>query len=83
MMKLRDLRNVTSVLVSHKLEDGYKLAYNRISVEGNDIRMVPDPTGRSLRETVFYMINEGENVFKGTADDFRNSADPYIAEFRE
>jgi phospholipid/cholesterol/gamma-HCH transport system ATP-binding protein len=83
MMKLRDLRNVTSILVSHKLEDGYKLAYNRISVDGNDIRMVPDPTGRSLRETIFYMINEGENVFKGTADDFRNSTDPYIAEFRE
>jgi phospholipid/cholesterol/gamma-HCH transport system ATP-binding protein len=83
MMKLRDLRNVTSILVSHKLEDGYKLAYNRISVEGNDTLMVPDPTGRSLRETVFYMINEGENVFKGTADDFRNSADPFIAEFRE
>jgi phospholipid/cholesterol/gamma-HCH transport system ATP-binding protein len=83
MMKLRDLRNVTSVLVSHKLEDGFKLAYNMISVEGNDVRMIPDPAGRSLRETIFYMINEGEKVFEGTADDFRNSKDPMIAEFRE
>jgi phospholipid/cholesterol/gamma-HCH transport system ATP-binding protein len=83
MMKLRDLRNVTSILVSHKLEDGFKLAYNIISVDGNDIRMVPDPSGRSLRETIFYMINEGEKIFEGTADDFRNATDPYIAEFRE
>ena len=82
MIKLRDLRNVTSILVSHKLEDGYKLAYNMVSVEGNDIRMVRDASGRRLSETIFYMISEGEKVFEGTAEEFRNSTDPYIVEFR-
>lgn len=83
MMKLRELRNVTSILVSHKLEDGFKLAYNVISVEGNEIRMIPDPTGGRLRETIFYMIDEGEKIFEGTADDFKNSTEPMISEFRE
>jgi phospholipid/cholesterol/gamma-HCH transport system ATP-binding protein len=82
MIKLRDFRNVTSILVSHKLEDGYKLASNCISVEGNDIRMVRDTTGRCLSETIFYMISEGERIFEGTADEFRNSIDPHIVEFR-
>jgi len=83
MMKLRELRNVTSILVSHKLEDGFKLAYNVISIEGNEIRMTPDPTGGRLRETIFYMIHEGEKIFEGTADDFKNSTEPMISEFRE
>ncbi len=83
MMKLRELRSVTSILVSHKLEDGFKLAYNVISVEGNEIRMIPDPTGHRLRETNFYMIHEGEKIFEGTANDFKNSTEPLISEFRE
>jgi phospholipid/cholesterol/gamma-HCH transport system ATP-binding protein len=82
MIKLRDLRNVTSILVSHKLEDGYKLAYNAISDDGNQIRMVRDTSGRRLRETIFYMIRDGEKIFEGNADEFRNSTDPHIVEFR-
>ena len=82
MIKLRDLRNVTSILVSHKLEDGYKLAYNSVSAEGNDIRMIRDTSGRHLSETIFYMISEGEKIFEGTVEEFRNSTDPYIVEFR-
>jgi len=81
MMKLRDFHHVTSVLVSHKLEDGFRLAYNVIEGGGTETRMVKDPTGKKLQETRFYMIKEGEVVFEGSADEFRNSKDPYIQEF--
>lgn len=81
MMKLRDFYHVTSVLVSHKLEDGFRLAYNVIEQQGNETRMVKDPSGKKLEETRFYMIQEGEVIFEGNADEFRNSSDPYIQEF--
>jgi phospholipid/cholesterol/gamma-HCH transport system ATP-binding protein len=81
MMKLRDFHHVTSILVSHKLEDGFRLAYNVIEVNGTDTRLVKDGTGAKLQETRFYMIKEGEVIFEGNADEFRNTKDPYIHEF--
>jgi hypothetical protein len=81
MMKLRDFYHVTSLLVSHKLEDGFRLAYNVIEQQGNEFRMVKDQSGKKLEETRFYMIQEGEVIFEGNADEFRNSKDLYIQEF--
>ncbi len=81
MMKLRDFRHVTSILVSHKLEDGFRLAYNVVEQKGNDTFMIKDQTGTKLAETRFFMIKEGIVVFEGSADEFRGSKDPYIQEF--
>jgi phospholipid/cholesterol/gamma-HCH transport system ATP-binding protein len=81
MMKLRDFHHVTSILVSHKLEDAFRLAYNVIEPRGAETLMVKDSTGQKLHETRFYMIKEGEVIFEGNAEEFRNSKDPYIQEF--
>ncbi len=81
IMKLRDFRHVTSILVSHKLEDGFRLAYNVVEQEGHETRMVKDTSAKRLHETRFFMIQEGEVVFEGNADEFRNSSDLYIQEF--
>ncbi len=81
MMKLRDFRHVTSVLVSHKLEDGFRLSYNVVEQQGSEITMVKDTSGKKLEETRFYMLREGEVIFEGNAEEFRNSPDPYIKEF--
>jgi ABC-type transporter Mla maintaining outer membrane lipid asymmetry ATPase subunit MlaF len=81
MMKLRDFRNVTTILVSHKLEDSFKLAYNVVVKDGAGIRMVKDTSGRRLLDTKVFMIREGEIVFDGNVEEFRNSEDPHIQEF--
>jgi phospholipid/cholesterol/gamma-HCH transport system ATP-binding protein len=82
IMKLRDFHSVTSILVSHKLEDGFKLAYNHAVKVGDDIRMERDASLRRVRETMFYMIRDGEIMFRGNVDEFRDSEDPYIQEFQ-
>jgi phospholipid/cholesterol/gamma-HCH transport system ATP-binding protein len=81
IMKLRDFRHVTSVLVTHKLEDVFKMAHNIVVRDQDGIRMVKDPTGEKLAETRFFMISEGRLIFEGTAEDFRNSPDPRVQEF--
>lgn len=81
MMKLRDFMNVTSVLVSHKLEDGFRLAYNVVEQHGSETSMVRDQSHKRLLETRFYMLQEGEVIFEGNAEEFRNSSDAYIKEF--
>lgn len=82
MMKLRDFHGVTSMLVSHKLEDGYKLAYNHAVKAGDEIRMERDASLRRVRETVFFMVRDGEVIFRGNVDEFRDSNDPYVQEFQ-
>jgi len=81
IMKLRDFRHVTSVLVTHKLEDVFKMAYNIVVRDQQGITMVKDPSGEKLQETRFFMISEGRLMFEGTADEFRNSPDPHVQEF--
>ena len=83
IMKLRDFHQVTSILVSHKLEDGYKLAYNHaVRSENGGIRMERDASLRRVRETKFFMIRDGEIMFAGNVDEFRDSEDPHIQEFQ-
>src|SRR5262249_42800758 len=48
MMKLRDFRGVTSILVTHKLEDAFRMAYNVVEKDHEGIKMVKDTTGRRL-----------------------------------
>jgi phospholipid/cholesterol/gamma-HCH transport system ATP-binding protein len=83
MMKLRDFRDVTSIIVTHKLEDVFKLAYNIVEKDGENIRMVKDTTGKRKRETRIFMIHEGKMVFEGDADEFQKSSEPNVREFVE
>jgi len=83
IMKLRDFHKVTSVLVTHKMEDTFRMAYNMVVKENEDFKMVRDPTGTKLNQTDLIMIQEGEKVFEGNAEQFKNSEDPYIREFLE
>lgn len=81
MMKLRDFRDVTSMIVTHKLEDAFRMAYNVVVRDHDGIKMVKDTTGKRLQETRFFMIKEGILVFEGNADEFRASQDPSVQEF--
>ena len=83
MMKLRDFREVTSIIVTHKLEDVFKLAYNIVEKDGDSIRMIKDTTGRRRKETKIFMIHEGNMVFEGDADEFQKSSEPNVREFVE
>lgn len=81
MMKLRDFRDVTSIIVTHKLEDAFRMAHNIVVKDEEGIKMVKDPTGKRLQQTRFFMIKEGIRVFEGNAEEFRTSDQPAVQEF--
>lgn len=81
MMKLRDFRGVTSIIVTHKLEDAFRMAHNVVVKDQEGIKMVKDPTGQRLKQTRFFMIKEGVRVFEGDAEEFRTSDQPAVQEF--
>jgi phospholipid/cholesterol/gamma-HCH transport system ATP-binding protein len=80
VLKLRDLENVSSIIVTHQLRDAFFVATHEAIREGDTIAVVPaDP--HKCDEAEFIMLKDGGVVFEGNAAEFRASTDPYIREF--
>lgn len=81
IMKLRDLENVTSVLVTHQLRDAFYIATHEAQRSASGaISMVPS-TGAKLEQADFVMLRDGEISFEGSAEDLRASTDSYLLDF--
>jgi phospholipid/cholesterol/gamma-HCH transport system ATP-binding protein len=81
IIKLRDLENVSSIIVTHQLRDAFYVAtHTAVRDEKGEISIVP-ADARKEREAEFLMLREGVLAFEGDADALRRSEDPYIREF--
>jgi len=81
MIKLRDLENVSSIIVTHQLRDAFYVAeHMAVRDAGGTVSIVP-ATAAKEREAEFIMIRDGVIIFEGEADALRRSDDPYIKEF--
>ena len=81
IIKLRDLEQVTSVLVTHQLRDAFYVATNqaRRAATGT-VEIGPAPPDK-VAQADFVMIKEGRVHFEGTAEELRHSKDPYLQTF--
>jgi phospholipid/cholesterol/gamma-HCH transport system ATP-binding protein len=80
IIKLRDLENVSSLLVTHQLRDAFYVATHRAVRENGEIRIVP-ADDRKESEAEFLMLRDGRLVFEGDSDTLRSSKDPYLETF--
>jgi phospholipid/cholesterol/gamma-HCH transport system ATP-binding protein len=80
IVKLRDLEEVTSILVTHQLRDAFFVATHEAKRSGQDIEFVL-AAKEKLEEAEFMMLKDGIIIFEGTADELRASTDPYIQAF--
>ena len=80
IIKLRDLENVSSIVVTHQLRDAFYLATHNAVRENGGIRIVP-AGDRKEREAEFLMLREGSLVFEGEASKLKESDDPYLQTF--
>jgi phospholipid/cholesterol/gamma-HCH transport system ATP-binding protein len=81
IIKLRDLEEVSSIVVTHQLRDAFYVA-TRTAERTRDGKIRIGPAGRDKeRETEFLMLREGLIVFEGDAEALRNSKDEYLKTF--
>jgi len=80
IIKLRDLEQVTSVIVTHQLRDAFHIATHHAVTSGDEFSIEPGPPPEA-HETHFIMLKDGGIGFEGTAAELRASADPYLRDF--
>ena len=80
IIKLRDLENVSSLLVTHQLRDAFYVATHRAVRENGKIRIVPADDQKES-EAEFLMLRDGLLVFEGDSDSLRHSQDAYLQTF--
>jgi len=80
IIKLRDLENVSSIVVTHQLRDAFYLATHTAVNENGKIRIVPADAEKS-GQAEFMMLRDGLIVFEGDADELRSANDEYLKKF--
>jgi phospholipid/cholesterol/gamma-HCH transport system ATP-binding protein len=80
MIKLRDLENVSSVIVTHQLRDAFFVATHEATRDNGRMSITPADPSKS-DEAEFIMLKEGLIAFDGNAAELRASTDPYIQNF--
>lgn len=88
ILRLRDVYGVTSLLATHRLQDGFALAKFRFDAETKSVmRVAPGPGGGAVtRFLVYKHVDGGEDndngiYFAGSPDEVMTSKDEYIRRF--
>ena len=82
IVKLRDLEEVSSIVVTHQLRDAFYVATHEARRNGDVIELHP-ADDRKADEAEFIMLKDGVLAFEGNATELRASTDPYIKTFLE
>jgi phospholipid/cholesterol/gamma-HCH transport system ATP-binding protein len=82
IIKLRDLENVSSIMVTHQLRDAFYVA-THMAVRDNGRPHLVAAGPEKCDEAEFIMLRDGKISFEGNASELRAAVkrDPYIAAF--
>ena len=80
IIKLRDVEHVTSILVTHQLQDAFYVATHQAKAQDGRLVVGPaDPSAMAERE--FIVLKETGIYFEGDATALLTSEDPYLKQF--
>jgi phospholipid/cholesterol/gamma-HCH transport system ATP-binding protein len=82
VIKARDTRNTTSIIVSHRYQDGKMLANYRHDPVSGRIERVAGTDSKIHEQTLFMVLREGRLVFDDTEEELLAATDPYISKFK-
>ena len=81
-MKLRDLEDVSSIFVTHEMNNlDYLTSEYAVVNEAGEVVFEKEGEKLCLINSKVLMIRDGEIIFSGTDETLRNAGDPYIQKF--
>ena len=80
MIKLRDIQNVSSIIVTHQLRDAFFVAEHEAIRDRSGVR-IERAAAAKADEAEFIMLRDGVIAFEGNAAELRASTDEYIRTF--
>jgi phospholipid/cholesterol/gamma-HCH transport system ATP-binding protein len=81
VVKVRDLEQATSVVVTHQLRDAFYVATHAARRDAEGRIAIVEATQAKMEEADFVMIREGQVAFEGNALELRNTQDRYLRAF--
>lgn len=80
IIKLRDLHQVSSLVVTHQIRDAFYIATHQAVRDRDDVRIEPASAGAANR-VEFMVLHEGSIKFLGSASELLASKDPYLVNY--
>ena len=81
IIKLRDLEDVSSILVTHQLRDAFYVATHEAVRRDDGMVQIVRADGDKSEEAEFIMLKDGGIAFEGHAAELRQSSDVYLKTF--
>ena len=80
IVKLRDLEDVTTFVVTHQIRDAFYIAEHRAEERNGAVQVVEDDSA-NITGVEFMVLLDGAIKFQGTAKEILASQDPYLKEY--
>jgi phospholipid/cholesterol/gamma-HCH transport system ATP-binding protein len=81
IIKLRDIENVSSIVVTHQLRDAFYVATHEAERRDDGLLRIAPADADKREEAEFIMLKDGRVAFEGHAEELRTSNDPYLKTF--
>jgi phospholipid/cholesterol/gamma-HCH transport system ATP-binding protein len=76
IVKERDLKNTSSIIVTHRYQDGQIMANFRYDQATGKLAPTPPHSG-----TIFMVMRDGRLIFEGSQSELENSPEAYVRKF--
>jgi phospholipid/cholesterol/gamma-HCH transport system ATP-binding protein len=80
LVKARDLRRTTTLVVTYRYQDGNLIANFRYNSKQGRIELARNGARREFR-TSFLVLQDGRVIFEGAQEQLEASHDPYVSKF--
>ncbi|MBL8173260.1 MAG: ATP-binding cassette domain-containing protein [Bryobacterales bacterium] len=81
IVKERDLRHATTIIVTQRFQDGQIMAKYRYNASGKTLERAGSNGSGAVQGLKFLVMKEGRLVFEGSEEELQQSRDAYISKF--